>query len=315
MNSFTSAGAFPIKLIKNEKFIESLNKGKFIPIHIQLNPTNKCNLNCSFCSCKDREKGIELEWRRMVSCLIQFSHLGTQAVTITGGGEPLLYSHIDELINLCVGLRFKIGLVTNGTQFKKTELLNYFTWIRISCSDERMHEFHKLKNIVKKYPLPDWSFSYVLSEKPDIYNLVKVIEFANEHNFTHIRIVSDILKDSKISEVMKKTKEKLSSLVNLDKVIFQDRGKYTKGAHNCFLSLIKPVIGADGNIYPCCGIQYAFPNTKKDYNHKMGSIEEIKQIWDNSRWFYGGNCQKCYYNYYNDLVDQLTFDHKHMEFI
>jgi len=51
-DSYTAADAFPIKVLKNS----ILQNGKIKPFHIQLYPTNVCNLNCSFCSCANRNR-------------------------------------------------------------------------------------------------------------------------------------------------------------------------------------------------------------------------------------------------------------------
>ena len=48
--SYTVASAFPVKVAINQELIESIITDRLIsPIHIQINPTNECNLNCDFC--------------------------------------------------------------------------------------------------------------------------------------------------------------------------------------------------------------------------------------------------------------------------
>ena len=94
VNSYSSASVFPIKLLHNE----IIKDGKIIPIHVQLIPTNKCNLNCKFCSCGDRRKDLELTLEECKKVIDIVSKRGTKSITITGGGEPLLHPDINKII-------------------------------------------------------------------------------------------------------------------------------------------------------------------------------------------------------------------------
>jgi MoaA/NifB/PqqE/SkfB family radical SAM enzyme len=61
LNSFVSANAFPHKILRDIPLLTSIiEKKKILPRHVQLSPTNKCNLNCIFCSCKLRD--LSQEW-------------------------------------------------------------------------------------------------------------------------------------------------------------------------------------------------------------------------------------------------------------
>ena len=59
---FTSAEVqYPKKLVINKNALKAIMDNKLYPIHPQIYPTNRCNLNCSFCSCSDRDKSKELD--------------------------------------------------------------------------------------------------------------------------------------------------------------------------------------------------------------------------------------------------------------
>jgi MoaA/NifB/PqqE/SkfB family radical SAM enzyme len=317
-NSFTAANALPIKIFKNAELVESLNKKFIPPIHVQFIPTNRCNLNCSFCSCKKRNKTEELPLNEIIGLISTLKKLGCKAVTITGGGEPLMHPQISEIINAFYSNNIKIGLVTNGLLLHRLsfEDLSKIHWCRVSCCDERRFEPSKniLEVTVQCGRNVDWAFSYVVSKNFDPKNLEKYILFANEHNFTHVRVVSDLCDldecpDMEIIRAHITTDDRL--------VIYQGRKQYDPGQKKCWISLLKPVIGADGEIYPCCGVQYAHQEQDLDLPQSMcmGTIGDIESIYNKQTPFEGSVCARCYYKNYNDILDQMIVPTEHMEFV
>ncbi len=212
----------------------------------------------------------------------------------------------------------EVGLVSNGILLDKLKdkALNLIVWCRVSLSDNRKFEEieEPLKRAVKRGKKVDFAFSYVVGERPNIPLICKMIEFANIHDFTHIRLVNDIfIADKLCMGAVRKALEKLG--VNDSKVIYQDRGTWTKGTKKCLISLLKPLVSADSKLFPCCGSQYMFKNPKRDYEGEMGSIEDIESIWAKQKHFDGSQCTKCYYSHYNELLGILTSEIKHKTFV
>ena len=150
-SSFTAANAYPFKIFKDKELLAALRNGKIIPIHVQLNPTNVCNLNCSFCSCSKREKHLALDFRVIAQLIDRLKTLGCKAVTVTGGGEPILYPNFSRMLTLIHMNGMKIGLVSNGEAIGKVPAhdLEKVTWCRISCSDDRKLEGKLLASITE----------------------------------------------------------------------------------------------------------------------------------------------------------------------
>lgn len=316
VNSYISANALPLKCFKQE----IINSGGNIkPIHIQLNPTNVCNLTCGFCSCANRQKKSYLDMHQIKDILSAYALLGCKAATITGGGEPLLHPHINEIIQLCNHFNIKVGLVTNGTQFSKLnpETYKFITWCRISHSDDRAFTITNSLNRISESAI-DMAFSYVLTSNFNVNLFSEIVRYANKYHYTHVRIVSDLLNLDSVDD-MEKIKEKISNTVDDSRVIYQGRKMFTSGAKKCLISLLKPVISADGGIFPCCGIQYALKEHSLDYEKSMmmaqATIEEIYDIYQRQKHFDGSICYRCYYNEYNVALDMLTQPIEHLEFV
>lgn len=316
--SFISASAFPIKVLQNQV----IDAGYIIPYHIQLYPTNLCNLNCSFCSCANRNRKDCLSLEDIRKLVSDAAELGCKAVTISGGGEPTLHPEFNKILEILFLNKLVVGMATNGVSLERvdTELLDSLTWCRISHSDDRPFTERyssKLSSIVQKCKYVDWGFSYVITSELNHKTLLDVIKFANEHNFTHVRLVSDLLNLDSL-ETMDRIKEILyQNMVDDSKVIYQGRKEFVHGREKCLISLLKPVVNADGNIYPCCGAQYAFDPPTLDCSKvmSMGKISDLKFIYEKQANFDGSICSRCYYDEYNALLSKMTEKLKHKEFI
>jgi MoaA/NifB/PqqE/SkfB family radical SAM enzyme len=322
LRSYTSSGIFPVKVLK----YPVMDNGQIKPVHVQLNPTNICNLDCGFCSCASRKKDISLPLQSIEETMIGYRHLGCEAVTITGGGEPLLHSDINKIVQHIRYLGIKIGLVTNGTKFNKLkdETYRMITWIRVSSNDTIAESETWKKEVIDAVITSraagakvDWAISHVITERPSIAFLRGVIAMANEYQFTHVRLVSDLLNVEKIPQMSEI--EALLKAYGVDDslVIYQGRKEYTNGRRKCLISLLKPVVGADGYLYPCCGAQYAKDPPGLDYEDsmRMGHIEDIKRIYNEQEHYDGSECVRCYYDGYNDILGKMTGEVEHGEFV
>ena len=317
-DSYSSASILPAKLLRAKDLCIALDNN-IIPVHFQLCPTNKCNLNCSFCSCSKREKKQELNLNDIQEMICNFYTLGARAVTITGGGEPCCHSNLDEIITQLSIYGIKVGLVSNGILLPTIQsVLNKITWCRISVSDAR--DVDQLLGILKpiiKGTLVDWAFSYVVTKEFNIEKFIKVVKFANKNNFTHVRLVSDLLDLKNLPSMQDIKQHLLDSRINDSLVIYQDRQWYTKGVKQCWISLLKPVIAPDGYLYPCCGVQYALDNSIGLFpkEMRMCHISELKEFYRHQKPFNGSICSKCYYEGYNIVLDKMVKHYNHSEFI
>jgi len=244
---------------------------------------------------------------------------GCEAVSISGGGEPLLHPKINQIISDINSLHIDLGLVTNGTVMENlsTESLDKITWIRISSGDYRDFSEEYSASILKAVERGkhvDWAFSHVVSRKPNFETITGLVNFANKHNFTHVRLVSDLFDLEAVD--MAVVKDEIVGRGLDDSIVnYQDRQKYVKGQKECLISLLKPVIGADAKIYACCGIQYAFPDEHKDLVHPMGDATDLKQIYLQQENFDGSRCVKCYYDHYNTLLGTMRKGLNHERFV
>jgi organic radical activating enzyme len=307
IHSYTAANALPLKILKNEELMRSLNKCKVIPWHIQLNLTNACNFKCDFCSCANRDKALSLPFSEVAEMMKMYRKLGMDSVTITGGGETTLYPELSKVLKLLHELNVDVGLVTNGSLLHTLSEadLNRIHWLRISVSDILHRQlkiddwFNSINQAVSKDNTIGWAFSYVVSSYPNFTFMKKIINYANDHNFTHVRLVSDLLDIKSISNMSAVRGGLLDLGVDVSKVIFQGRKTFVHGFTPCYISLLKPVVGADGLLYACCGSQYSQNDTDKNYVNSMGHWRDLPKLVEEQKFFDGAKkCIKCYYEDY-----------------
>jgi len=316
LHSYTAAGEMPWKLIQNKN---AIIQGHINPIHIQLIPTNRCNGNCSWCSCSKVDRTLELGIKEIREIIEEFALLGAQAITITGGGEPTIHPDFMNILVACGRFGYKIGMVTNGVMIPKGkfeyDLLNQLlTWLRISVYDpEGDYDTSLIEKIALLLPEVDIGISFTVTDKVNIKIAQAVCDLAAiTPNITHIRFVEDILhaNEEYLLQAMAMVEKACRDLTT--KAIYQYRNIFTRGTEQCLISLLKPLINADGYVYPCCGVQYATSELRTmPEQFRMCKWHEFKY----QKAFDGSICRKCYYTKYNDVLSNLIADLDHKEFV
>lgn len=114
--SFTSTGS---KLFFHQEAMQSLRDGKGMPIHAWLAAHDLCNHKCSFCSVGERA-GDSLSFKVIEKYFLELRELGLKAVTLSGGGNSILYkcketgADFNDLVTFLYGIGLEIGVITNG---------------------------------------------------------------------------------------------------------------------------------------------------------------------------------------------------------
>ena len=132
-----------ISIIKNifsssdNDAIEQIHK-KLIPIpkHVTIDLTNSCNLNCIGCWTHSpllKDKAASNEWKSqsipfetLKNLINDLYDLGTERIRLTGGGEPLLYPRIFEVISLIKKRGMICDITTNFTLLNKQKIKRLF---------------------------------------------------------------------------------------------------------------------------------------------------------------------------------------------
>lgn len=254
------------------------------PLTLQLVPTDTCNLNCVFCSVKNRE-------RRQLSMEVIEAVLDNMptllGVEITGGGDPTMYPHINEVIDTCKRHRLDLGMITNGIMLMRNVDVEKLTWVRVSLNSLDYVSRVNLEGFPKHVTL---GFSYVLNELTTHETLLTVGEYADRYGAEYVRIVPDCL-DLEQEYNFDLSHPKFYQQTKTEKSL--------KPIAPCRMGFLKPYLNTDGYFYWCSGVclgERRFPP-----HYRMGKWDEIDEIWGEQEPF-TCNFHKCFWVEHNRLL-------------
>ncbi|MDD1778587.1 MAG: radical SAM protein [Candidatus Helarchaeota archaeon] len=304
---YTSTG---FKLLRHPKLILAWQEGYPIPNSLQVALTEKCNLNCKFCSIRNRERKYEIDLDELVLATEKFISLGIKTIEITGGGEPLLYPNFNNYVDYLLRKNMKVGLITNGIGINKYAI-GYLNWIRISAN------VYDYKNQIE-IPLNfhgTLGFSYVWTEGiSSISTLFKIKEIALKNKVSYVRVVPDCSRDD-IAE----QNRFLEEFVNQLGTPFFLQGKRFKTSNGCYWGYLKPFLYADGFVYPCSSVVLN-PDADKKFHEsyrichwsdaeKVWRQEPIKSLIKTSK------CPHCVFTKQNEMLNYIGNKQRHEDFI
>lgn len=221
---------------------------KFKKIYIEI--TNRCNLNCSFCS-KVEKKKKDMSLEEFEEVLKKIKDY-TNYIYLHVKGEPLLHQNIIKMIGLAKNYHLKVNLTTNGTLFKEKakELGNCtnLNKINFSLHSENNNEnyfkdiFDNIKylnNITVVYRL--WTLKNNELDKKSTEIVNKIKDYYN-------------LSTEVVEKIKKEKNIKISSTIYVDKdneFIWPVENDY-KSSGYCYALKTQIAILSDGTVVPCC---------------------------------------------------------------
>lgn len=296
------------------KLDDIANKHISSPIHIRLKPTNVCNHSCYYCCYRNdnlylselMQKKDMISRDKMIEIIDDLVAMGVKAVTLSGGGDPLVYPHINETIEGLLNVGIKLATLTNGSMLKNktAELLaKGASWVRISmdAADPELYaktrgvsqeEFGKVCDNIKNFAAIkrkecELGINFIVNENNhgDVY---RFLELAKNLGANHVKF-SECVVSTKgeenncyqhpffnfVKEQITKAKGTLADehFTIIDK--FHDfDDKYEKPYNRCPFIQFLTVIAADCNVYTCQDKAYTTSG-------KLGSLKDnsFKEMW------------------------------------
>ena len=311
--------------------------------HVQLILSDLCQQACKFCAYRlDGYAPNQLfDERRMMSTekaleiVEDCAEIGVQAVQFTGGGEPTLHKDFAQVLVNALDLGMKCGLVSNGVKITPNlaQIITKGAWVRISldaATEEtyvkirRVHpnQFRQAQNAIRNLKIARDAYGgncvigvgFVVT--PDNWReVLEAAKLAKELGADNFRISAMF---SQFGErVFSEFEAQASALCHEAEGLsdagfkvfnrFDDR---VSDLHNgspdeslCGYQFFTTYIGADLNVYRCCG--YA-------YNERglIGSIKDqrFKDFWlsqerfDNQVSFDARGCERCQFRAQNSAL-------------
>ncbi len=306
-----------LKIVWHPDKLASIRKEEVTaPICVRVKPTNRCDHNCFYCSynpeaekvnilSQEFKRNDEIPREKMMEILDDFKEIGVKAITFSGGGEPLVYSHIIDTFKKVIENGIELSIITNGQKLngERAELLKDAKWVRISLDACRKESFGKskriseslfeelienIKNFAKiKNSKCELGINFVVHEfnQEEVYDSVK---FFRELGVNHIKFTPRWIDNRKEwEEYHAPFKEKVIEQIKKAKKDFPDfdifdtyendfllTGVPERSYTKCPIMQIVPVIAADSIVYFCHDKAY----TKSG---ELGSLKNksFKDLW------------------------------------
>lgn len=118
------------------------------PLVVELDTTEVCNLACPGCISEDLVcNKTSFSRERLMEIAKELYEIGTKAVILIGGGEPLAHPAVGEFMTYLGEHDIHIGITTNGTLIGKYHdiISKYSFWTRISMDAATPETFQKLR--------------------------------------------------------------------------------------------------------------------------------------------------------------------------
>jgi len=293
---YTSTG---MKLIHHPEVVNKIKEGFGVPISLQVGPTSRCNLNCSFCSNSKRKTHEDLDEELLACTVKELRYLGLKTVEWTGGGDPTMYAYINFIISYCHKLGLEQGMITNGILLRQKvaqENLDRLSWLRVSmnCLDYFSHvDIPPIKGTL--------GFSYVMNEKTDDFVLDRLQNMIDKYNPKYVRIVPNCLATK---EVQEKNNELWGKVVSEWGKPYFFQEKVFDTPKECYWCYFKPFILHDGYVYPCSSVVLNSGSEGKFHEkYRFSTVKDLKALYRNTMEPYPTkNCDHCVFKEQNDLV-------------
>lgn len=308
---YTSTGE---KLFCHPRIIKKLREEKLAqPIVMSIMPTENCNLNCVFCSMAHRDKYPNLSLSLIKQVVNKLHQRGLKAVIISGGGEPLLYPQINELVEYLYSKKLEIGLITNGillSQKLKTKNLSKFTWIRVSVNSLDYVPDIKIPKVnTKKTAL---GFSYIWNSKSKVAILEKIktkikdLE-KNGIKVSYVRLSPDCyLSPDEFLRIHRKLQQLTKRLGRP----FFHQFKIHKTPQECHFGRVHPVLYTDRKIYPCNSLALNSPKDDRKFHQDYAVCDwhQVDQLYTQpikSSLIDTKKCPRCVFERQNVLLKNI----------
>lgn len=330
------------------------------PKQAQLIISDSCNQNCHFCAYRmDGYSSNQLfmgdsvpmkyghnnpqrwiEKQKACEILLDLANLGVQGVQFTGGGEPTVNPHHEDIFEYALGVGLKCALVSNGVRWSDSlvAMLARFSWVRVSIDagtaetyaktrDTSPGTFDKVWGNVRRLahairtPTPtDCVLGIGFTVTPDNYTEIqKAIEIASGSGAAYLRVSAMFSPDGAepFRNIYPRIRDDIRNASALwerrdfrvhdlfgDRV--EDLEQKAPDYPTCYYQHYNTYIGGDENVYRCCVLAY-------NEHGLLGSIKkrgyadflrdpEVQAKLDN---FDARSCERCQFNSKNRAMNYI----------
>ncbi|MBM3547264.1 MAG: radical SAM protein [Alphaproteobacteria bacterium] len=207
------------------------------PVHVRIKPTNVCNHSCWFCAYRSDSVSLgggmnerdRIPREKMREVVEDLTELGVEAVTFSGGGEPLIYPFVVETVERLGEGGIRIGALSSGSMLKgkvADAFARHATWLRVSIDGWDGPSYAKSRSVdVGEFDKVIGNLA-VFSDRNSRCSLGASI-IVDQANASHLLELCTILKHAGVSHV------------KIAPCIIRDSGADNNAYHNGFEPVVR----------------------------------------------------------------------------
>jgi MoaA/NifB/PqqE/SkfB family radical SAM enzyme len=327
------------------------------PVHIRIKPINHCNHNCWYCAYRadQLQLGEQMDVKdripdaKMLEIADDIVEMGVKAVTFSGGGEPLLYKSLPEVVERLAAGGVRVATLTNGSNLRgrmAEAFAEHATWIRVSLDAWDDASYGKSRGI------GDGAFTRLIDNMRGFARLnskcvLGTSFIVSQDNYTHLADTCALLRDVGVNHVKvaaavvandvaennryhRAIMAAVTAQIEQASVLNDERfnvvnhyhetdERFEKGYETCPFLQFLTVIGADQCVYTCQDKAYTELG-------RLGSIDgrSFKEFWfsdENRERLYGVDpSRQCHHHCVAHrknlaIVEHLRLDNEHRFFV
>jgi MoaA/NifB/PqqE/SkfB family radical SAM enzyme len=303
----------PLKFMHYPDRLEALRKNRLsAPVHVRIKPINRCNHKCWYCAYRsdDLKLGEDMDEQdtippeKMAEIVEDLIAMKVEAVTFSGGGEPLLYKSLPATIERLAEGGVRVATLTNGANLKgrmADALAAHATWVRVSVDawdddsymksrGARQGEFSSLLDNLRAFAALRsrcvLGVSLIIGRE-NHHRVAEVCRLFKDMGVNHVKLSAAVVGNdtAENNRYHREFAAAARSQIDQAKALADDRfavlnhyheleERFEKTYTRCpFLNFLT-VIGADLNVYTCQDKAYTRSGT-------LGSIKNrrFKEFW------------------------------------
>ncbi|MCP4638978.1 MAG: radical SAM protein [bacterium] len=291
-------------------------------LSMELEMTHACNLRCVYCySSAGRPIEHELSLDELKDVVTQAADLGARKIVLLGGGEPLLYPHLRELVAVIHSRDLRIELFTSGTLLDR-DMASFLyehgvdVVVKRNSADPAIQD--ELAGVPGTFALiercMDALFAAGYPDAAHALGIQTVIVRQNYHEIPSLwRWARDrnILPYFECMTIQGRAVDHQELHITLDetRAIFDRLAAIDQDEYGIVWSPRPPLVGstcarhrystlvkANGDIQPCVGVALSVANVRKDrladVIRENPVVRELRDIYNNVK----GKCRSCEHN-------------------
>lgn len=267
-----------LKLLLNKEKVESIldvqngikKRDEQFPISVEVHLTDRCNLNCEWCTDKNLRNNKATLDLGIIKKLFHEFGIQRTGVTLEGGGEPTLHPNFQEVIEAGKEANVDMGLISNGT-IDISEYVDKLNWVRISLDSSTKDEYKREKGVdcfervmenlerLSRSRNPEETFvgvGYVLTTRNQS-NLIELIKHLDDIgvDYIYMRPVEEADDIMPSLESLLNLRKKIAGLTADRRIkymlVINDRVVDKNAGLPCIAHSLTSIIHADGEVALC----------------------------------------------------------------